>query len=441
MTVPTHRAATSRRWHRPVALIIAVAVLGIIAASTAHAAWTARVSATGSVTAGKLTSTLTGATDTVLRSSESSTRSVTLTNTTVGTSTQAAAVSVNFKASSGDATLAQGAQLRVWPTADTASCTATAVMGPDGKAATWSVGLTMATSLTRGAKVSYCVQTKATNAVASATGARALVGTATATMSVGSFQTSQQASANVSTVAIYPYSVPANAWYRVKPSGQSICLDVSGGGNAKPGAVVGTYTCYTTNDVIYSNQWFNMKTYNDGDDFALLSTNLPANTSLQASGTGVVVQNTNSSVEAQKWIPQLVAANTYQFVSRSTGLCMTAPASAGNLTLTQCNNLTTQKFTLTKVDVAVPAADPVFDMMSDDGAWSMSDFLPADDAPSAAQAGVASAAQDASTDLAGSSSGPAPQANDGSAAPSPEPTAATMPTDAVQAGQDPDVHE
>ncbi len=361
-----------RPWLRPLAVMTALVTFVVAAGSAAYAVWSADATATGSVSAGRLTASTSGSLDAVLRNSELTvTRAVTFTNTTAGTSTRPAAVSVVFKAQSGHALLAELGLLTVWPTTNPALCTAGAAVGGASSQGNWLAGVTTTTSLARGASVSYCVRTQGAPGIGISGGTLAFVGRATATMSVGNFTTTVYSAGNLSTSHIYPDVAPAHAWYQIKPVGQSLCLDVNGGQNARPGAALGTWSCHTSADgAVYGNQWFAPQQFQStAGSYLTLSTRLPAGTSLQAAGTGVAVQTTDRAVTGQQWSLQRVASDTYQLVSLATGLCVTAPASAGDVTLAACGGATNQQFTLTKVAGApAPAVVPLMAVVADDTA-------------------------------------------------------------------------
>lgn len=336
---------------RPVALGVALATACALVGSTAHAAWTTAVTATGSVSAGRLELSASGTMESVMRNSDShTTRSVTFTNDTLGSSTQRASTSVVVKATGGDPVIAAQSIVWVWPSSDPALCTAAADPGPGMRLGTWANGVTVTGTLARGESQTYCVRTMPNKAVESSTGSRSMTATATATMTLGSFQTVAESSAQISTKAIYPFAVPQNAWYRAKPSGQNLCLDVEGGANATSGSSLSTYACHAGNSAMYANQWLSVEEH---AGFVTLNVGMPTGTSLRAEGSSVTVAPTDPQTSSQQWLTQRVTADTYQLVSASTGLCLTAPSTAGRVTMAVCDDLGTQKFVL--VSVATPA--------------------------------------------------------------------------------------
>jgi hypothetical protein len=67
------------------------------------------------------------------------------------------------------------------------------------------------------------------------------------------------------------------------------------------------------------------------------------------SGSAVDMRTAATTTAVQQWQEQLVAANTYQFVNKYSGLCLSAPATSGGvMTQVTCNGGDDQKFTLTQ---------------------------------------------------------------------------------------------
>ncbi|WP_448060900.1 RICIN domain-containing protein [Cellulomonas hominis] len=346
-----------RTWLRPLGVVTALITFVVAAGSAAYAVWSADVTATGSVGVGQLTASASGSLDGVLRNSELTvTQAVTFTNTTVGTSTRPADVSVVFRGNGGFSPLAELGLLTVWPTTNPALCTPGAAVGSGSGQGNWMGGVTMTTSLARGESVTYCARTLGTQGIGSDGGSMWFATRATATMSVGNFSTSVDVTGNLSTSHIYPDVAPPSTWYQIRPVAQNLCLDVTGGQNATVGSALGTWTCHTSIDgALYGNQWFEpQQLQNTAGDFLTWSARLPAGTGLQASGSNVVAQTTNTAVAGQQWSLQRTRTDatppaTYQIVALANGLCVTAPAAAGNVTLATCNGATNQQFTLTGV--------------------------------------------------------------------------------------------
>ena len=361
----TAETRTRHPWRLRASVIAAVVVGIAFAAPTAYAAWTAQATAKGSVSAGRVTATLSGDLASVLTNAQmTTTRSVTLTNTTAGTSTQPAQTSLSLAVASGDATLASSTTLVAWPTTAAAQCTPGAAVGPGSTRSTWAAGTTMSSSLSRGQSTTYCVRTTVGVGAGSATGTRSLVASASATVSVGSFSaTPATISGVVSTSEIRTYIVAGDYWYTNSPSGQALCLDVTGGVNAAPGATLSTYACHSQTTSAYWNQQLTM--VDVGGEYAVLTMRAPAGLVLQATGSRVTVEARVVGAVTQRWSTQWLATNTWRYVNLGTGMCLTAPASAGPLTMSACAGTTNQAFVLRGVG-SVAAQDPDTDSVTTD---------------------------------------------------------------------------
>lgn len=333
------------------AITATLCLAAVLAGTAAYAALVPAVTAAGSVKAGTLSATVTAPPNATMRNSDTSVAMpFTVKNTSTSSSTQRATTSVKFSSDSSAFGIGW-----VWPVANTAACPLNASIGGGSSVSPWPAGTTLTTSLAPGESQVYCVRSMQTGTVASATGSTSMNITAAATLSIGSFQATHQASAKLTTKAIYPTTVPADNWYRVKPFGQDRCLDVTGGVNAAQGSLVGTYTCHTVDTTTYGNQWFSFKQLEQAKNSVAIRPNGPAGTSLQPKGsTQVEVRTTDSAAIAQQWLVQQVNATTYQLVHTQTGLCVTAPSSAAPLSLAICDDLNSQRFTLSKVNVAIP---------------------------------------------------------------------------------------
>lgn len=361
----TAETRTRRPWRLRVSVIAAVVVGIACAAPTAYAAWTAQATAKGAVSAGRVTATLSGDLASVLTNAQmTTTRSVTLTNTTAGTSTQPAKTSVKLSMASGDTILATSTTLVTWPTTAAAQCTPGAAVGPGSARSTWAAGMTMTSSLGRGQSTTYCVRTTAGVGAGSATGTRSLVASASATVSVGSFSTTPATvSGVVSTSDIRTYMVAGDYWYTNSPSGQALCLDVTGGVNAATGASLSTYACHSQTTSAYWNQQLTM--VDVGGEYAVLTMRAPAGLVLQATGSRVTVEARVVGAVTQRWSTQWLATNTFRYVNLGTGMCLTAPSSAGALTMSTCTGTANQAFVLRGVG-SVAAQDPVTDSVATD---------------------------------------------------------------------------
>lgn len=349
----TAETRTRHPWRLRASVIAAVVVGIAFAAPTAYAAWTAQATAKGSVSAGRVTATLSGDLASVLTNAQmTTTRSVTLTNTTAGTSTQPAQTSLSLAVASGDATLASSTTLVAWPVTAAAQCTPSAAVGVGSAQSTWAAGLTLTSTLARGQSAAYCVRTTAGVAAGIASGTRSLVASASATVSVGTFRAEPPAvSGTLSTSGIYQHRVVENVWIRSQVTGQPGCMDVTGGVNAPPGTAVGIYTCHSEFTTNYWNQQFSM--VDVSGQYAVLAMRAPSGTVLQATGGGVTIAKRDVGSVYQQWSPQ-TNGTTWQIVNLGTGMCMTAPASNGPLTMSACTRSPSQTFSLGNLSGLAP---------------------------------------------------------------------------------------
>lgn len=352
----TAETRTRRPWRLRVSVIAAVVVGIACAAPTAYAAWTAQATAKGSVSAGRVTATLSGDLASVLTNAQmTTTRSVTLTNTTAGTSTQPAKTSVKLSMASGDTILATSTTLVTWPTTAAAQCTPGAAVGPGSARSTWAAGMTMTSSLGRGQSTTYCVRTTAGVGAGGTTGTRSLVASASATVSVGSFSAiSPTISGTVSTTGVWTYEVIEDVWLRTRPFGQtSLCIDM--GGKAVPGASVTLSGCRGPLDSALSNQQFAMQDV--GGQYAVLIARTPANAVLQATGSGVTTAARDIGAATQQWWPQRLANGSVRYLNLGTGTCLDASAMTGPLSMRACSESNYQRFFPTE-NWPIAAQDP-----------------------------------------------------------------------------------
>jgi hypothetical protein len=170
-----------------------------------------------------------------------------------------------------------------------------------------------------------------------------------AKLTVGNFTgTASAQSPQLATRALFPAASPTvTSWYMIKRAGSSgagLCMDVNGGGTTT-GTTVITYTC---KDSDFANQEWQF-TQDGVSGFYDIRPRSAQSLRVDAqSGTVAVV--TDGAPVTQLWQPQLVAAGTYQFVNKSTGLCLVSSASSGTtaMTVATCDNSASQKFTLTQ---------------------------------------------------------------------------------------------
>lgn len=370
--------------------VVALGVVGgLVAGPSATAGWTTSLSATGTVAAGtvSLTSTPANVARDVLNQTFQVTQRVTVTNTQASTTfTGPSTVTVTALPSASPApALSALMNVTVWQVATTAACTA-AVPPPAGSpSGLWSTGVTSTpVPLTRSQSAIFCVRGSAVgapadpaaanqnrpavaSAIATSTGAQTFTPRYQATLSLGSFtRTVAGNSTAIRTVSIFPFqTVSATGYFQVRPvNATTLCLDVNGGFSSAVGSRVDVFGCHTqTTDPAYGNQFIRMIPVAGTNAVALKARMSPAtNGYFQASGTasgsGVTVQNANTASTLQQWMPQRTNGTTtpaqYQLVNASSGLCLTAPTSAGAITQTSCTAATSQRFTWTAVGVAFP---------------------------------------------------------------------------------------
>lgn len=339
------------------AIATALAIAGVLGGSAAYAAMVPEVTAEGSVKAGQLSVAVTNFSNQLMRMSDDSiAMPFTITNTTTTASTQKAKTSIRLSSTGQIYSMSW-----VWPVANASACPVNAPIANDAIFVGWPLNATVTTDLARGESQTYCFRTMRSANLGVSSGSVSSTITVAATLSLGNFQVTNQSSATLSTRSIYPTVSPVDNWYTLQPQNQSWCLDVTGGVNAVAGAIVGTYTCHNSTDVAYGNQWFSFKPVTNGH---AIRPKGPAGTSLQPSGSSVVVRATNATLKDQTWIIQQSSPTSYQIVNLASGLCVTAPASYGQLTLALCNDLATQKFVYARVNVAIPTMADLEDSVS-----------------------------------------------------------------------------
>jgi len=102
-----------------------------------------------------------------------------------------------------------------------------------------------------------------------------------------------------------------------------------------------------------------------GGEYAVLPMRAPAGLVLQATGSRVTVEARVVGAVTQRWSTQWLATNTWRYVNLGTGMCLTAPASAGPLTMSACAGTTNQAFVVRGVGL-VAAQDPDTDSVATD---------------------------------------------------------------------------
>ncbi|MCU1417846.1 MAG: hypothetical protein JWP32_2020 [Schumannella sp.] len=348
------------------ALIAAIVTFSVIAGTVGSwAYWSATGTATLGAGAATLSATATGWATTTLgnenvsvtsSNSLTSTGSITITNTTSTTSAQSQTMTATFTRASGSAALAAATSLTVWSVASTAACT-TAATPTSPTTNTWSAGVTVSTALAPGASVVYCLR----NTITDRQNADDPSGTLTfspqvsAQLSIGNFTGGSTVASTISTQFVYPLqSLSAAYWYYIVRVGTTWCWDVSGAGTASPSLLI-SYACKNNTD---TNQDFRfMDADSDGyGDIQPGHTNALRVTAAASvtPGSAIDMRTAATTTAVQQWQPQLVASspNTYQFVNKYSGLCLSLPAtSTGVATQVTCNGGADQKFTLTQRSV------------------------------------------------------------------------------------------
>jgi hypothetical protein len=340
------------------ALVAAIVTFSVVAgAAGSWAYWSASGSATLGVGAATLSTTATGWTAAALGNEDivatgsvalTSTGSVTITNTTSTGSTQTETLTASFSRASGSAALAAATTLTVWPVASTAACTPTAAP-TGGSTGTWAAGVSISAPLAPGAAQVYCLRNTVSDrqSAADASGTLSFTPQLAAKLTVGGFTGGATVTSTIATQYIYPLAaISGGAWNYIVRGG-SWCWDVSGSGTTD-GSLLIAYACKNNSD---TNQDFRFVDA-DGDGYGDLrprhATNLRVAAAASTASGSAVDMRTASSSAAQQWQAQQVAAGTYQFVNRYSGLCLSLPAtSTGVATQVTCSGGADQRFTLT----------------------------------------------------------------------------------------------
>ncbi|MFT4029788.1 MAG: RICIN domain-containing protein [Protaetiibacter sp.] len=345
--------------------IVAFSVLAGTGASWAY--WTSQATSATTLSAASLAVTSTGFATATLgnesvtaagSSSLASTGSVTFTNTTTTSSSQSATLTVTFSRASGDTTLAGAATLTVWPVASAAVCTSTAT-ATGASSATWSAGVTVSTSLAAGASVVYCLRTTVADrqSIAATGGVLSFTPQAAATLAIGNFSAATTPTGTVQSQYIYPLQqISFGVWWYITRESTTWCWDVSGAATTS-GSLLISYACKNTTD---ANQDFRYLD-SDGDGYGNFQPRHATGLRVAAaasttSGSAVDLRTADDTAAVQQWQPQLLSGSgssgTYQFVSKYSGLCLSAPAtSAGVMTQVTCTGAADQRFTLTQRSV------------------------------------------------------------------------------------------
>lgn len=341
-------------------LAAAVVALMVAGAGVAHAAWTASVTATSTASAASLTVTTSnvnslGATlgNEAIASSGSvsltSTGSIAVANTTTTTSTTVPALTLTLSSAGGS--LASAVNATVWYQAN-GVCTASTSVGAGSATGTWGGSVVLASTLAKGATATYCVRSTIANRqnAAIAAGTQSFTPKVVAKLTVGNFTgtASAQSSSAQATRALYPLATPtATSWFMVKRAGSAgngLCMDVMSGSTTSGAAVI-TYTCKTSD---FGNQEWQFTQDASTGYFDIKPRNAqPLRVDAQSGSVAVI---TDGSAVTQLWQPQLAGVGVYQFVNKSTGLCLVSSASSGTtaMSVATCDNSASQRFTLTE---------------------------------------------------------------------------------------------
>lgn len=266
-------------------------------------------------------------------------------------------------------TLAPTLPIRVWPVASAANCTAaTSVPGSAGSG-TWA-SYTMSTPLTlnAGAAQMYCVRTTIVGrqTIAQTTGTASAAATLTVTLNNSDGWNGAVTASGTTTQAtelIYPFAVADSAnyvqtglsnWFTIRrttPATPSLNVDVSGnGGNGTQVIMWSTHAD--------ANQRWEIIHVGASDPSLVrirprhlsgLTTRLAHNAS-----HGILINTLNTSSTNQLWEIQRISTTTFQIVAHTTGRCLTALDTSGDLQISTQECSTTaavrerQVFTLTR---------------------------------------------------------------------------------------------
>lgn len=379
-----------RRGFFAVLAVVAISIIGGLATGpAATAGWTTSLTATGSVSAGAVTVSLTPTNTSagVRNQVFQTTQRVSVTNTQASTTfTGTSNVRITARPSASPApALSTLMNVTIWPVATAAACATTSAPPAGSPTGLWSTGVTSAeVAVTRNQVAIFCVRGSAVgapnqpaaanqnrpavaSALATSTGASTFTPAYDATLTLGAFTAgATRTSTAIATQFIFPFqTVSATSYFQVRPqNATTLCLDVNGGTTSPVGSRLDAFGCHTqTTDPAFGNQFIRMIAIPGSNAVSLKARMNPAtNGYLQAtsnaSGSGVTVQNASTSNTLQQWMPQRTNGTAtpaqYQLVNASSGLCLTAPASAGATTMTACTGATNQRFTWTAVGVAFP---------------------------------------------------------------------------------------
>ncbi len=323
----------------------------------AYAAWTANATVTSTASVATLTlSTANFTTNQYTFKNELlvTTGSVTVTNTTTTTSSTVPSLTLAFDSSAGNAALAAGVHLSVWPSS-LGTCVAGTPTPGGAVSGTWASFTPVVTTLAKTASVTYCIRSfgQERSDLGNAAGTTSITPRVTATLSVGNFTGTATATTTQSTQFIYPLATPDQfTWYNIKTTEATI-LCVRAGGTAT-GSAIRESSCTTAT----SRQWRFVSAggaYYDIQPSSATTLRMDNNASL-TDGAAVALRTNNDTLVGQQWELQQVSAGVYQIVNNLSGLCLqTATATAAQVA---CNGTAAQSYTLTAV-ATIPHIDSI----------------------------------------------------------------------------------
>ena len=293
------------------------------------------------------------------------TGSVTVTNSTAGSSLQKGAVTLVFNAT-GAATYGSNFAFVVWLSTTANPCTDAATPGTSLASGTWNASATYTTPGGSGFSVgearTYCVRTTVNPAATwPASGAVTITPQVAASIVLGNYTGSASATATQQTQYLFPLYTPtttAGAYFYIHrvfttPVG-NYCADLESGSG--PNAI--GWPCKTGGT---SNQSYRFDAVAGKAGYYTIKSNITAGTVLQQNTTGAPVTAV-AAVAAQvnqQWTIQKTAAGYtngavsrafYQFINASTGQCLTYAAVNGTtaalnqLQMANCDGSASQQF-------------------------------------------------------------------------------------------------
>ena len=355
--------------NRRVAAVTALVGFAVLAGSTASwAYWTSQATVQVTVNSADLTVTtanFSSLAKTFANSSLVSTGSVTVTNSTAGTSAQQGKVNLTFSGTGGDP-YRSNFTFVVWLSTAANPCTDAATPGATLASGLWSSSASYVTPNGSGFAVgesrTYCVRTTAAPATTNwpANGAVSFTPQISAVIALGNYGGSASATTTQQTQYIYPLVTPpssATTWnyiHRVftTPVG-NYCTDLEGG----PGPNAIGWPCKNGGT---ANQSYRFDAVAGKAGYYTIKSNNTAGLVLQQNATGAAVTAVTAvtGTAAQQWTLQqtptsyvgTVSRTFYQFVNASTGQCLTYAAVNGTtaalnqMAMANCDGTASQQF-------------------------------------------------------------------------------------------------